>query len=237
MDYLLSALASTFLYLNPVHFDRQVTMEQFILFTQLSLILILAGLCAMTMFRAGMSRTPVAVISAILAFFMASYLFARGGNPFDLAERFCVAAGSLFRFAGGVGVAAGLVFLFGIRNLRYRGHRLDIFHPIVLVAMALYGFLCFETFRFGFVSQSTQVGMALSVAAAWVSFAGIFGLVRHCCGHMAEERLVTLIALGCLMLVFLTYLHTPFSDEYRLLYSGSFPAGVFAGSIAMFVWI
>jgi hypothetical protein len=39
------------------------------------------------------------------------------------------------------------------------------------------------------------------------------------------------------MLVFLTYLHTPYLEEYRLLYSASFPAGVFVGAVTIFAWI
>lgn len=226
-----------FMYLNPVQLSRQVTMEQFIYYVQLGVILILAGLCALALVRAGLPRLPVAFLSAGLAFFAAAYLFVRGGNPFDLAERFCVTFGSIFRFAGGVGVAAGLVFLIGIRGLRSRGHGIVVFHPVVLLAAVLYGVLCFETLRMGFACRSVQIGIGLSIAAAWVSFAGIFGLIRHSCGVSAEDRLVALISAGCIMLVFLPYLHRPFSAEYRLLYSGSFPAGVFVGAVTVFVWI
>jgi hypothetical protein len=181
MDHLLSALASTFMYLNPVQLARQVTMEQFIWCVQLAVILVLSGMCALALLRAGLPRAAAALVSVGLAFFAVAYLFVHGGNPFDLAERFCMVCGSVFRFAGGVGVAAGVVFLIGIRQLRGYGHGIEVFHPIVLLAAALYGVLCFESLRGGYASRSAQIGMALSVAAAWVSFGGIFGLVRHSC--------------------------------------------------------
>jgi hypothetical protein len=156
-------------------------MGQFIYCVQLALILILSGLCALCLLRAGIPRTAVALVSVGLAFSAVVYLFVHRGNPFDLAERSCMACGSVFRFAGGVGVAAGVVFLIRIRQLRGYGHGIEVFHPIVLLAAALYGVLCFESLRGGYASRSAQIGMALSVAAAWVSFGGIFGLVRHSC--------------------------------------------------------
>jgi hypothetical protein len=225
------------MYLNPVQLARQVTMERFLWCVQLAVILVLSGMCALALLRAGIPRAAAALVSVGLAFFAVVYLFSHRGNPFDLAERFCMTFGSVFRFAGGFGVAAGVVFLIGIRRLRGYGHGIEVFHPIVLLAAALYGVLCFESLRGGYASRSAQIGMALSVAAAWVSFGGIFGLVRHSCRDWSEARIVSLVAAGCLMLVFITYLHTPYLEEYRLLYSASFPAGVFVGAVTIFAWI
>lgn len=239
MDHVLSALASTFTYLNPVQFARELSPQAFVLAAQAGTVLALSGFTAIGLRRAGFpDRVALAVaLAAILT--GTAYLVLHRGNAFGMAEWAVALFGSVFRFAGGVGVAVGAVILIGVRIPDRPGFRQDLGSPMVLTFTALYAWLCVEAMRT--VGAGSGHGLliwaGLSILACWISFAGILNLVRRSCWAPPSDRFATMIAAGCIGLVFLTFLHTPYSEEHRLLYSGSFPAGVFVGAVTVVVRI
>ena len=236
MEHVLAALASLLMYMNPVEIAYQLSLDQFITFAQIGILIILTGFCILALTRSGMPYQAAVIGSIALALMGVVYLFWRDGNPFGVAERGCALFGSLFRFVGGVGVATGVVFLVGLQNVRGR-HPICLFHPVAIVFALLYGFLCLTSLHANAGLQHNQVWVALSIAAAWVSFGGILGAVWYGLGTSLKSRPLAIIAAGCIAIVLLTMLHQPFSDEYRLLYAGSFPAGIFIGAVTVPAWI
>jgi hypothetical protein len=73
------------------------------------------------------------------------------------------------------------------------------------------------------------VWVALSIASAWISFGGLYGLLRTRIGRYGGPRQLAIVAGGVMLLVLMSFVAFPGNISSELLYSGCFPAGVVIG--------
>jgi len=230
MEAILNVLSGLIMHANPLGIETRLTYDQFIGIVQVGLILILVGLAMIGLARSGFPERQAAVLASVLVLLSSAYLMAHGGNPFGFAEKACVTAGGIFRFVGGVGVAVGVACLVGMGRHAWGESRADLFNPVVIAASAIYGVFCLGVFNGGRAPDTgSQVWMALSIAAAWISFGGLYGILRTRIGRYGGPRQLAVVAGGVMLLVLMSFVATPGNISSELVYSGAFPAGVVIG--------
>lgn len=230
MDALIHALAGLLMHANPVNAQVALSYDQFIGIAQLGLVMILVGMAMIGMVRSGVPERPSLVIACAMVLLAASYLFAHGGNPFDLAERASLVAGGIFRFIGGVGVALGVAYLLGMGRNGISGSRADLINPVVLAAAVIYGLFCLSSFYVaGIGDAGQQIWTILSLVAAWVSFAGLHCVLRARLGFPDGQRQLAVVAAGVMLLVLTSFVASPGHLSSGLTYAGCFPAGIVIG--------
>lgn len=236
MDAIINALAGLLMHANPLDIQTTLSYNQFIGITQLGLLLILAGFAMTGMIRSGFPERPAFVIAAAMVLLSAAYIAAHGGNPFHLAEKASIMAGGIFRFIGGIGVALGVALLLGMGRRTIHGSRADLANPVVIAASAIYAlFLLMPGSGLGSFSGGWNGGaghhiwVALSIAAAWISFAGLHGILRTRIGFADGHRQLAIVATGVMLLVLTSFVAAPGGLSSELTYTACFPAGVVIG--------
>lgn len=237
MDTLLQSLASLFLVLHPLSVTNPLRPDHFVGAAQIGALFIVAGWGAVVFIRAGVPRAPAVLLPMIAAICLGGWIFAHHGNPWGLAENFCALVGAAFRFLAGIGVVLGLLLLIGLRPLRRRNYRLDIAHPVVVLPTLCYAALVLPSLRHCAGNYAAQVGLALSLGAVWLSFAGVLAIIRHLAGPLADDRALAMTAGGCAILLLLSHLHPPYAGTFQALHAASFPAGLFVGAFTAFARI
>lgn len=243
MDAIINALAGLLMHANPVDIQAKLSYDQFIGISQLGLVLILVGLAMTGMVRSGFPERPALVLACAMVALSAAYLAAHGGNPFDLAEKASIVAGGIFRFVGGVGVALGVACLLGMGRRTISGSRADLTSPVVVATAVVYALFLvapeaigggalnsFRSFRYDGTGQ--HVWTALSIIAAWVSFAGLHSVLRSRVGFPGGQRQLAVVAAGVMLLVLTSFVASPSYACSDVTYAGCFPAGVVIGLFA-----
>lgn len=230
MYSIIDLLSELIMYANPLAIEARLTSDQFIGIAQVGLILVLLGLVMIGLAHSGFPEGLAAVLASVLVLLSSGYLVAHGGNPFGFAEKACLTAGGIFRFVGGVGVAVSVACLLGMGRRTWGESRADFFNPVVIGASAIYGVVCVGVFNGGRAPDTgTQVWMALSIAAAWISFGGLHGLLRTKIGRYGGPRQLAVVAGGVMLLVLMSFVAFPGNTPSELVYSGCFPAGFVVG--------
>ena len=224
MESLIHALAGLLMHANPVNAEASLSHNQFIGIAQLGLVLILVGMALIGMVRSGIPEGPSLIIVCAIVLMAASYLFAHGSNPFDLAEKASIIAGGIFRFIGGVGVALGAACLLGIKQHSLHGNRDDLLNPVVIATSATYALFLVSPDGSGL-----QIWTVLSITAPWISFAGLHSILRSRLGFSSGQRQLAVVAGGVMLLVLMSFITTPGYLASKLTYAGCFPAGVVLG--------
>ena len=230
MDAILQVLSGLVMHANPVGTQTHLPYDQFIGIAQLGLVLILVGLAMTGLARSGFPERQSGILAIALVLLSVAYLAGHGGNPFGFAEKACVVAGGIFRFVGGVGVAIGLACLLGMGRASWHEIRSDLINPVVIGATAIYALFSVGAFS-GIRSLGTgpQAWAILSIAAVWVSFGGLYGLLRSRLGYHGVQRPLAVVAGGVMLLVLISFVASPGHAYPELAYSGCFPAGVVIG--------
>ncbi len=229
MDALLSALSGLLVHLNPIDFQVHWHHDQIIGMAQVGLLLLLVGLAATSLTRIGFPDRSARILALVTILLGSFYLFSHGGNPFQIAASSCYIAGGIFRFVGGYTVAVGITVLTGIGRRSGYEKRADLLSPVVLGAAGIYGLLCFHGLHASAIGRGPQIWAVLSITAAWISFAGLYGLLRSRLGYRGDERTLLLVAAGALTLVIISFIGFPSTGISRTAYAGWFPAGLFLG--------
>jgi hypothetical protein len=230
MEAIIHILSGLIMHANPLGMNVRLSYDQFIGLAQMGLILILVGLAMIGLARAGIPQRQASVIACAAVLLSVAYLVAHGGNPLGFAEKACVVAGGIFRFIGGAGVAIGVACLLGMGRHSWRASRADLFNPVVIAASVIYGVFCFGGDGGArMMGTGRQIWMALSIIASWISFGGLFGILRSRLNCQGGERQLAVVAGGVLILVLMSFVASPGYAFSALAYSGYFPAGIMIG--------
>ncbi len=84
--------------------------------------------------------------------------------------------------------------------------RADLFNPVVIAASVIYGVFCVGVLKGGRAPDAdSQVWIALSIASAWISFGGLYGLLRIRIGHYGRPHQLAVVAGGVMLLVLMSF--------------------------------